>query len=409
MSTSAVPASTTVPTLDYDELLASYQRGLVETLRGFGPTQSYLSLWVPDELRWKGIWNLFDAAASESQKELRIRVLHTGQDKVDVEALRCHLSCFGTPVLEERDSHLFIEILDLRPANAEHAKRILDSVIQDSGSKAPQKQRIGSERSLHPEALAQGECPYHEAMLAMSANCSHEQAAPQTTQENKRLLLQVKGEIGALWISVDTQNQQVIACGHQESQDTESKASLEVFCQEAKGRPIREVLDHGVERTEFQLRKARELRPISGIVLPNNAHSAFGKLKELVTALRPQCQRFEQSWSESYNEYDAGAGPRWRSLDEKSRTREVNRVFSEFQARHQSQIQALSLVRIVGDVRIHASLSTNTRSDQNAVFVARIEEELRDQLDSRLEVFLEQKRDQNKLRRLSVVQPSRSK
>lgn len=406
MSTPAPQASPSTETLDYDELFSSYQRGLVETLRGFGPAQSYLSLWVPDEVPWKGIWNLFDAAASESQKELRVRVRETLE--LNVDTLQHHLSCFGTPVIERRGEYLILEILDLRPARAEQAKKLLNQSPQRaplSANHAPSRQ--GNWQS--PTKLSQ--CPYREGMKEASLHCSHESPAPanQATQASKTLLIQTHGALGTLWIELDQAEQRVLACGHQGATHFEAKGCLDLFCRLAIGRPIRDVLDHGAERTEFGLRKNRAKRPVAGIVLPNNAHPVFGELQATLAALRSQCQAFEESWSQAYNEYDSGAGPTWNALSDEARSDKINALLLDFKARHADQVEALSLVRLLGGVRVHASLLSSATSEQKAVLVSRLEEELRDHLEPRLELFLEQKKDQNKLRRLSVIQPTKSK
>lgn len=405
MNRLAAPTSSPIPTLDYDELYASYQKGLVETLRGFGPEESYLSLWVPDEIPWKGIWNLFDAAASESQKQLRVRVRSHQPQGLDLQALTARLSCFGTPTVKRENKHVCIEILDLRPASSKEAKRLLAELNHTIPQRNNTLATPESSRAIAPADPI--DCPYQDTMQAMALACAHEHSAPSPSPET--LLLSGNQEMGLIWLSVDRQRQTVIGCGHQHAPTQNAKGLLETFCRLAQGRPLREVLDHGTECTELQLRKSRQARPCAGVVLPNNAHPLISQMHKLVKSMRSQCTVFEDSWSTSYNEYDEGVSPEWAAHSSSTRVRLIEAVFSEFKALHANDIQALNLVRIDGEVRLHVSLTSSAASDHVSALVARLEETIRDRLDPRLELFLEPKRDQNKLRRLTVIQSASSK
>ena len=60
--------------LDYADLVARYQTGLIENLRSFGFQTEYLDLWVPDEDLSRSLLNLFDAAAEVGHRSLAVRI-----------------------------------------------------------------------------------------------------------------------------------------------------------------------------------------------------------------------------------------------------------------------------------------------------------------------------------------------
>ena len=61
--------------LDYTDLIARYETGLIENLRSFGFQTEYLDLWVPDANLSRSLLNLFDTAAEVGRRSLAVRIL----------------------------------------------------------------------------------------------------------------------------------------------------------------------------------------------------------------------------------------------------------------------------------------------------------------------------------------------
>jgi hypothetical protein len=60
--------------IDYDRMVAEFEKGLVTTLRGHAPMEEYLETWVPDADPVSGLLNMLEAAEVGGRASLDISV-----------------------------------------------------------------------------------------------------------------------------------------------------------------------------------------------------------------------------------------------------------------------------------------------------------------------------------------------
>ncbi|MBC8068349.1 MAG: hypothetical protein IAG13_08455, partial [Deltaproteobacteria bacterium] len=111
------PAYELVPEpLDFDALVADYNAGLVDRLRGFGPAAGELALWVPDEDPLTSLRNLWDAAACAGMSSLSLTLGLATSARLDADTLLGMAARFGVATLRPTQRGLSIEVFDLHAA-----------------------------------------------------------------------------------------------------------------------------------------------------------------------------------------------------------------------------------------------------------------------------------------------------
>ena len=104
------PLSSPRATVDFEELLSKYEKGLVDTLRGFGPEAEYLESWVPDDDPVKSLCNMVEAAGSYGQDAISIFVGREIARSVDPATLLEAARELGEARIERQGEGLIFEV-----------------------------------------------------------------------------------------------------------------------------------------------------------------------------------------------------------------------------------------------------------------------------------------------------------
>ncbi len=110
MTSLSKPRSAPRATVDFEELLAKYEKGLIDTLRGFGPAAEYLESWVPDDDPVKSLCNMVEAAGSYGQDAISIFVGQEIARSVDTAALLEAARELGEARIESQGDGLIFEV-----------------------------------------------------------------------------------------------------------------------------------------------------------------------------------------------------------------------------------------------------------------------------------------------------------
>lgn len=381
--------------LDYDLLYREYQQGLVDKLRGFGPTQEFLALWVPSEDAHQGIWNLFDAVSSSGGTQVFVELGEETQKQVEIEQLIKELRCFGTPQYSLAKDRILLWIEDLRRPNTTGLSVIdLDSSLEQAEVRQP---------LLSWKAPVD---PYAHKISRHNKERQHQrppESGAEAIVEQDQDCIEVEYDGIRFWVIVDHKDASIVDCGYVGGADSRKIGGLEAWCRQCLGRPLRDALEHGVLLAEFSLREERDARPVAGVVLSDNADPLFSWLNEIVAALRQQCRLYSQDWAQSYNEYDSGPGIVWAKTSEVERKKLILEILAEFCQEHQELSPVIQFSQLQFDIRVVVDLQVQGVASLRAEVATQLERRIRDRLDPRLELYLEEKRDRNKNRRLSVI------
>jgi hypothetical protein len=176
---------------------------------------------------------------------------------------------------------------------------------------------------------------------------------------------------------------------------------LEALCRVIEGLPLIEAADHGALRLEHALREGP--KPVGGIVTPRAVGSAFDRphalLRDALASWRTQMGAVEPT-----STFDAGPTPTWRAMDDATRKGAITAVIFGFTRAHELPDDLFAVVAIEFDVRLVLHAAPHAKL---APLVMALERSIRDAIDPRLEVYLEEIRDKNKLRRLAIVENDR--
>ena len=398
MSNAAPPISSNSPAaLRYDDLYEEYQRGLVHTLRGFGPTQSYLSLWVPSEDHEDSLCNMIDAAAAAGETSICVTIGERYTEHIDPDKLAQRLRTFGKSRVERSRDGLTIFVEELH--EPEHSTQVLKSVDAQPRKKpirAIQKANVMSPR-------IQGIHPYETAMANLGSLARHHRPPPTTTSTD--VCLQVSEEKIQFWVLVHKDDRSVRQAGYDGQLSIPQRGALEALCEEVIGRPVIEASQHGAIRAEFRLREHRDLRPVMGIVLPQNSHPVIGLLARLTQKLHLACTE-QLQWRDTENEFFPGLSADWIDLESTKKIRAIQDAIDSFQDEHQLHDISMECSEIQFNIRVLVSMEGPISAQRKAEIAFSLEREIRDQVDPRLELYLEELKDRNSIRRLAIVPSS---
>jgi hypothetical protein len=370
-------------TLDFDALVADYNDGLVARLRGFGPAAAGLALWVPDEDPHVCLRNLWDAAASSGMPSLTVEIGAGTASRLDVDRVLRTAARFGVATSRPTRDGLWLEVTALRPAAPLLPIASHDAAVPRSAASAPARTR-----EVLPEV-------YRAAIGHAAAVAVHD--APVIAESPLVLVEGVDADV-TLSLAVDPVSTCIVIAGFAGAGDRDEIGMLEALCLVIEGLPVLEAADHGVLRLERALRRGDA--PVPGIVTPRAVASAFDRPHALLRAALAHARAVMEVPGIT-STYDPGPSPHWRHLDRRGREAVVATVVDAFTRAQALPEATFSLVAIEHDVRL---VFRAEATPSLPALVMALERSIRTAIDPRLEVYLEEIRDRNKLRRLAVVE-----
>lgn len=390
-------------TLDYADLVANYSTNLLEQLRGFGTQHESLALWVPDEDVLIGLANLFDALASAGETSCSVRI---GPDLLRSHPLASWSKIageFGVVDAQTDDMGLRLQVDQLRIRIRERAQTPVSK-----GAATPRKPVASTERQglqgIEPAAVHNR---YSTRLRTVGLGHGSCRSVPESAAKNEVI---VRAESGGhtLWWQVDAETHIIRAAGHDdelgegEALALEERGALEYLCRLLPGLPVQEAADHGVSRVELALRGDVQAVQAGGVLLAKRAHPAFDFAQSITRALRTRYAE-RTGWHEHANDFDAGVSERWAGLEPAARTTELLSCFRRFEAENSLDAGGLELAALEHDVRVVVTMPEAIAAMDRASLAMKLEHALQSEVDPRLEVFLQEVRDDNKIRRLSVL------
>jgi hypothetical protein len=347
--------------LDYESLLAEYETGLFTKLRGFGPAAEFLETWVPDEDPVKSLLNMVEAAEMFGQSTLSVCVGPSTASSLDLKALEAMASRLGAVQIQKHDNGLVFAVTNIGGMAAFDA--------------------IGP--------------AYRAAVVSAHERISHEgRVAGQADKE----LLEVAGDDGStLMLLVEPSDHTIQAASHHGTPGPIERGLMEALCSEIEEMPIQEASDHGAIRLEFALRDKAVSRPVPGIVTPRNADPAFRSI-ELLLRRALALYRERTALSATGNEFDPGPSQDWREMPQRIRLTTLTTASGEICESQGLPAHTVKINRIEHDVRVVVTIGAALEPSAKSSFLMRFEEGVKEKVDGRLELYLEEVKDANVIR-----------
>lgn len=379
--------------LDYADLVARYEAGLVDNLRSFGFQTDYLDLWVPDENLSRSLLNLFDAAAEAGHKSLAVRISAEAAADLKLAKLTDQAASRGQVQFEANGGSVILRITDLHvAATPTRADRAAVSAQASAAARTSAVETAGrAEAALRqPTALSQ---PYASNLASATGNAPAVPVPPNVVHASAGIDgLVLEADINP----ADHVIRAMRATGARGRIACDLIAATTQLCQ---GLPILEAADHGAIRLEYLLR-GDSARPCPGILVPETIESAFHFVSALLRAVLAD-YRQKSGFKSKTNTFDVMPGPAWMQASDAERRTLLQRAFAAggFPA------EDVIVVAIEYDVRVVVSLGGGL-SGSPASVTADLERCVKKHADGRLELFLTEVKDSNKLRRLSEPKSS---
>ncbi|MGH6977242.1 MAG: hypothetical protein ACREED_09465 [Stellaceae bacterium] len=191
----------------------------------------------------------------------------------------------------------------------------------------------------------------------------------------------------------------VRAVRHAGARDEELQRLLDVLCRAIEGLPLREAADHGAIHALERLHDATPSLAIRGIVTVRSAGPGFFICETLIRGILREHERragpvpIENFWNPPLSEA-------WRRMDTGARLATLKPIVGEFRAAAGVGENDLRLVRIERMARIIVGFGAAVGHDQKPILLRKLEAAIRRKTGDRLELYMEEMKDDNTIRRL---------
>jgi hypothetical protein len=172
---------------------------------------------------------------------------------------------------------------------------------------------------------------------------------------------------------------------------------LDRLCTIIIGRPLQEAADHGAIYTAAAL--PEDCVPTSGIRTPSNAGTAFVLAERLIRLVHAAArQHFDLGHRE--NAWYVHPSADWLSKDEASRAEVLKPIIATFLRANKLSEDDIWICQIEKNTRVTIAFSEKVHYAVKPKLMMVLEQKLRRQTGNPLELFMEEMKDANRIRRL---------
>jgi hypothetical protein len=379
--------------IDYDALYADYSQSLVDTLRGFSPKVKGLELWVPDENLRVSLRNLLDSAASLGRASVCLQFgAGTAEQLTEPQLLELGRD-FGQARVERRGGAVLLEVsgLGAAPVTAPAAE-----------PKAP-----APERTV-PAAEVTAVVNPRPTGVSFDGYADVLRRSTPASDEGKRAepvgaTLRVSAALADCTLELVITSNHVVHSARGQADDEPRRLLLAELCRIIEGLPVLEACYHGAGRLEHRLRPTDQPRPVGGIVLPRAVHPHFALVDDLLRAALAEYRK-QANFQVTQSQHDDRPADAWLSAALEERRRRLESAMAEVLPNFGLEPSDVSVVSIRYDVRVELGLSEAWKKLDQPRLVMALERELQARVDARLEVYVQELKDKNQLRRLALVE-----
>ncbi len=384
--------------IEYERLVGDYKNNLMTTLRNHSAGADYLETWVPDDDHLKSLVNMIEAAQAHGEDRIEIAVGPQIAAALDAPALIDTAAKLGTVAITPRSNGLLIGVTGLKNGSARPEPR---PATLSRGKASPRRapERRGGKRLQGPSAPRTGaaDAPVHpsygESLECAARRIRHQHALAPVDEV-------VEVEIDGVRLSalIDRDGYVIREAAHAGATDRLQRAALDRLCDIVAGLPVQEAAEHAGIRLEYELRDTTVAPPVAGIVQPENVDPIFRLPVALCRALMRACAE-TAGLHRGENFFDAPPAESWARMSHDARLKalrdEIDRVCRDrgWPADDVEIVEVKDLVKVT--LAFHGMLAA---SDKQPV-IWRLERAFK-RLERSVHVFMDELKDQNKIRRL---------
>ena len=371
--------------IDYKNLINKYDENLLSKLRGFGE-EEFLKFWVPDSEKLKSIYNLIDALVEsqtynaelinldlveEEEKDLE-KLLNIAINKIEKNKLIININKKKYIDFKKENKKVISEVKKVKDANI--LSKLDDLKYDESISEKYNKiEKIIKKLNFNDKKIKKEENE-ESYVLNLSDNSTLE-----------------------YYINIDSG---VVTNAFHNSKNIDKKSIiLDTLCDQIINKGISEVADHGVIYVEHFLRSKIKNKKEFGIFLPRNSGGIFNLIEKNLRSSRDRFYNKANIEKKEINKEYKDISKDWIKLsfeDQKSKIDEIleKNIFRQFNVNSSDII----LKRVIQGNRLEFILSDNLKGDFEDNKLFKIEEVLKEKIDSSIELLSIEEKDSNKLR-----------
>ncbi len=236
---------------------------------------------------------------------------------------------------------------------------------------------------------------FRAALVAAGRTLAHDK--PLSAGEADEELLEAAEEGTCLQLVV--RRGKILRAGHQGAEDPATRAILDVFCRTVEGLPLQEAGDHAGHHVIHRLRNGVDTTPVPGILTPRNAGTLFQlpvRLLRLILAdyrARHGIESVENFWNPTISKD-------WLRLDEPAQRARLAPILADFLCEEGLSEGDMQVVGVERNIRVLLAFAAGLDYRRKPSLLLAFERRLHAATGDRLEVFAEEMKDDNKLRRL---------
>lgn len=226
-------------------------------------------------------------------------------------------------------------------------------------------------------------------------------AADSPTETVAGKILTFSGAKGAvrLTVGVDGGSSRLIVreANHEGAADALTARVLDKLCAIIVGRPLQEAADHGAVYTTAAL--PEDCAPVNGIRTPRNAGPAFALAERLMRQVHAAArEHFNIGHRE--NAWYLRPNADWLSKDEPAQAVAIKPIIADFLKANGLLDDDIFISRIERGTRVTIAFSENVTYKTKPKLMMSLEQQLRRETGNPLELFMDEMKDANKIRRL---------
>jgi hypothetical protein len=235
-----------------------------------------------------------------------------------------------------------------------------------------------------------------------------EQALSRVEREGE--LPSIAGEIGVytstesglsltVVVSADEGAGRVIAARHRGANDPWSRAICDSFCQLVEGMPLQEAAEHGVVRLLDRMRDPEQSPPVPGIITPRNAGAEFALVERMIRAIYAEYLAHTNHRPE-WNRWNPRMPAGWVRLRKEEQMKLLTSIVALQLQDEGFTLEDAWISNFQSALKVTISFGPRVSSADKPDLLMRIERRMRAGTGARLEVYAEEMRDRNAIRRL---------
>ena len=371
--------------IDFSDLIYNYDNNLLDNLRGFGGETEFLKFWVPGTNSLKSFYNLIDALYEANNLDFTVHFNEDLFDQQSLDQIKNFLNIISLCKYKKSQAKIQFEIkIDKKFYN--------DFKKNNSTKNYKQKIEIIDEKNKIEKFISKNNIEKEYLNNLKNIKCNDYFSEKSINSENIYF-----GKIEKYKLTFLIENKIVTKLLHDCKDNEELKKLINIFFDICLNKSIQEVSDHSVIYLEEKIRILSNKLIKQGIILPFHGGRYFDYLNQIVREIFEE-YRIKNSIEFGINKNYFKKSYDWVNLPYEEKINKIEFKLKQIKKNNFMKDDSFVVQSIDSNFRVNLAVNDEFRLLQlKKNILLEIEIKLKE-LDSTLEVFIDEVLDKNKLR-----------